>query len=227
MNAIELLRQPATLLLVLAAVLLLLGLVQLLAVRRCLDAGERLPAAARAVACLVGFALAVGLGASGFALRGYRLLDADTSVVEVDAHILSPQHWRLVFAWPDGSSRRAEVVGDDWRAQAVVLAGAPGSWLARLPAVYRLDRIDARSDGAAAPQPQTLVVPDAAGSFDLATLRVQFPSALGAVAAVHAAGGFVPLVDGGHYSLRLTRGGGLAAQPDDATAQRINSPLGR
>lgn len=226
MNAIELLRQPATLLLVAAAVLLLLGLVQWLAVRRCLDAGARLPAAARALASVALFTLAVVLGAGGFALRGYHVLDADTSVVEVDAHILSPQHWRLVFAWPDGSSRSADLVGDDWQVQAVLLTGTPGSWLARLPALYRLDRVDARTDDAAAPA-QTLVVPDVAGGFDLATLRLQFPAALGAVAVVHADGAFVPLVDGGHYSLRLARDGRLMAQPDDATARRISSPLGR
>lgn len=226
MNAIELLRQPATVLLVLAAVLLLLGLVQLLASRRCLDAGARWPAAGRALACFVLLVLAVLLGAGGFALRGYRMLDADTSVVEVDAHILSPQHWQLAFAWPDGSTRHADLVGDDWRVEAVLLAGAPGSWLARLPALYRLDRIDARADDTTTPA-QTLVVPDTAGGFDLAVLRAQFPAALADVAAMHAAGAFVPLVDGGHYSIRLARDGRLFAQPDDATARRINSPLGR
>jgi hypothetical protein len=228
MNAIELLRQPATMLLVLAVVLLLLGLIQLLALRRCLDTGVRLPAVGRALACCGLLVLAVLLGAGGFALRGYRLLDAETSVDEVDAHILSPQHWRLVFTWPDGSLRHAELVGDDWRVEAVLLAGAPGSWLAGLPALYRLDRVDARTnDAAARVPPQTLVVPDAAGGFDLATLRAQFPVALAAVSAVHATGDFVPLVDSGHYRIRLARDGHLLAQPDAATARRINSPLGR
>lgn len=226
MNAIELLRQPANVLLLVAAVLVLLGLVQLLAVRRCLEAGAKLPAAGRALACLIAFVLAVLLGAGGFALRGYRLLDADTSVVEVDAHILSPQHWRLVFAWPDGSTRSAELVGDDWRVAAVVLAGTPGSWLARLPALYRLGEVDARSEEAAVPA-QSLVVPDAAGGFDLAALRAEFPAALAAITVRPAAGAFVPLVDGGHYSLHLTRAGRLLAQPDDPTARRISSPLGR
>ena len=43
---------------------------------------------------------------------------------------------------------------------------------------------------------------------------------------VFGSGAFLPLVDGGHYSVDLMRTGALVARPDDATAQRIGQPLG-
>jgi hypothetical protein len=37
--------------------------------------------------CLVSFALALLLGGTGYALRGYRLLSEETPVVDIDARI--------------------------------------------------------------------------------------------------------------------------------------------
>ena len=62
--------------------------------------------------------------------------------------------------------------------------------------------------------------------FDLLDLHRQYPRALPMVDAVYGSGAFLPLVDGGHYSLNLSGAGALVARPDAATAQRISSPLG-
>lgn len=228
MNPIELLRLPATVLLVLAAILLLFCLLQLVLLRRCLDAHARLAACWRALLCLVCLVLAVLLGVGGWALRGYRLLGEETPVVEIDAHILSPQRWAVTLAWPDGSTRQLQLAGDDWRVEAVVLKWKLPALLAGLPPLYRLDRIDGRYDdpGQETSAPRTVIGLGSADGFDLLDLRRQYPRALPMVDAVYGSGAFLPLVDGGHYSVSLSRTGALVARPDAATQQRIGSPLG-
>ncbi|MBN8923918.1 MAG: hypothetical protein BGP10_08595 [Rhodanobacter sp. 68-29] len=229
MNLIELLRLPVTALLVLAAVLLLLSLLQLLTLRRRLDAGARLAACWHGLLCVACFALAVLLGAGGWALRGYRLLGEETPVVEIDARILSPQRWAVTLSWPDGDTRQLQLAGDDWRVEAVVLRWKLPALLAGLPPLYRLDRIDGRYDDPAreASAPRTVTGLGSADGFDLLDLHRQYPRALPMVDAVYGSGTFLPLVDGGHYSVSLTRDGALVARPDAATQQRISAPLGR
>jgi hypothetical protein len=225
MNPIELLRLPATVLLVLAAILLLICLMQLVLLRRRLDAGAKLSASWHGLLCLACLVLSVMLGVGGWALRGYRLLDEETPVVEVDAHILSPQRWAVTLSWPDGTTRQVQLAGDDWRVEAVVL-----KWklLVGLPPLYRLDRIDGRYDDAAQEEsaPRTVIALGSPDGFDLLDLHRQYPRALPMVDAVYGSGAFLPLVDGGHYSLNLSGAGALVARPDAATAQRISSPLG-
>lgn len=228
MNPIELLRLPATVLLVLAAILLLLCLLQLVMLRRRLDAGARLAACWHALLCVVCLALTVLLGTGGWALRGYRLLGEEAPVVDIDAHILSPQRWAVTLSWPDGSTRQLLLAGDDWRVEAVVLKWKLPAVLAGVPPLYRLDRIDGRYDDVQqeASAPRTVIGLGSADGFDLLDLRRQYPRALPMVDAVYGSGAFLPLVDGGHYSVSLSRTGALVARPDAATERRISSPLG-
>ena len=228
MNPIELLRLPATVLLVLAAVLLLCGLLQLVMLRRRLDAGAKLAAGWHALLCLACLAFSAIFGVGGWALRGYRMLGEEAPVAQIEAHILSPQRWLVVMSWPDGATRRVQLAGDDWRVEAVVLKWKLPAVLAGLPPLYRLDRIDGRYDDVAQEQsaPRTVVALGSADGFDLLDLHRRYPRALPMVDAVYGSGAFLPLVDGGHYSLSLSRTGALVARPDAATEKRISSPLG-
>jgi hypothetical protein len=223
-----LLRMPMTVLLVLAAVFLLLTLAQLVALRRHLHDGRRLAASGRALLCLLCFALTLLLAGTGAALRGYRLLGEETPVVDIDARILSPQRWALALSWPDGSTRQVQLSGDDWRVEAVVLKWKLPALLAGLPPLYRLDRLSGRYDDPAqeASAPRTVISLGQTGAFDVLDLKKQYPQWLPEVDTLYGSGAFLPLVDQGHYSISLMRTGALVARPDDATAQRIGSPLG-
>ncbi|OOG49850.1 hypothetical protein [Rhodanobacter sp. C01] len=223
-----LLRMPMTVLLVLAAVFMLITLVQLVVLRRHLHNGFRLAASWRALLCLACFALTVLLAGTGIALRGYRLLGDETPVVDIDARILSPQRWALTLSWPDGSTRQVQLVGDDWRVEAVVLKWKLPALLAGLPPLYRLDRLSGRYDDPAqeASAPRSVISLVDAHAFDLLTLGRQYPQWLPEVDTVYGSGAFLPLVDQGHYSISLMRTGALVARPDDATAQRIGSRFG-
>jgi hypothetical protein len=223
-----LVRMPMTVLLALAAIFLLITLAQLVAWRQRLHGGRPLAASWRALLCLVCFALTLLLAGTGYALRGYRLLGEETPVVDVDARILSPQHWMLTLSWPDGSTRQVPLYGDDWRLEAVVLKWKLPALLAGVPPLYRLDRLSGRYDDPAqeANSPRTVIGLGGGGAFDLLNLHRQYPQWLPEVDTVYGSGVFLPLVDQGHYSVSLMRTGALVARPDDATERRISQPLG-
>ncbi len=222
-----LLRTPMALLLVLAAVFALLTLAQLVMLRRHLQARRRAAASWRALLCVAAFALTLLLAGAGAALRGYHLLGTEAPVVEIDARILSPQRWALDLTWPDGSTREVELAGDAWRVEAVVLKWRLPALLAGVPPLYRLDRLSGRYDDPAQETgaPRTVVGFRPAGAFDLVALGKAHPGWLPELDTVYGSGAFLPLVDGGHYTVHLMRTGALVARPDAATQQRIASPL--
>jgi hypothetical protein len=215
-------------LLVLAAVLALVTLVQLVAVSQRLQRGRRLAASWRALLCLTCFALTLLLAGAGYALRGYRLLGEEAPVVEIDARILSPQRWDVTLNWPDGSTRQVQLAGDQWRIEAVVLKWKLPALLAGVPPLYRLDRLSGRYDDAAQEMnaPRTVIGFGENGGFDLLDLKKQYPRWLPEVDTVYGSGAFLPLVDQGHYTVSLMRTGALVARPDEATERRIGQPLG-
>jgi hypothetical protein len=223
-----LMRMPMTVLLMLAAIFLLATLVQLVKVRGHLHQGRHLAATWRGLLCLVFLALTLLLAGTGYSLKGYRLLSEEAPVVDIDAHILSPQRWSLILTWPDGRTRQVQLSGDDWRVEAVVLKWKLPALLAGVPPLYRLDRLSGRYDDAAqeAEAPRTVISFDQAGEFDLLTLRKQYPRWLPEVDTVYGSGVFLPLVDDGHYSVSLMRTGALVARPDEATERRMGQPFG-
>lgn len=223
-----LLRLPMTVLLILAGLLGLVTLVQLVRVRQRMHDGRRLAAAWRALLCLVFLMLTVLLAGTGYALRGYRLLNQEAPVVQIDARILSPQRWALTLTWPDGTTRDVQLAGDDWRVEAIVLKWKLPALLAGVPPVYRLDRLSGRYDDAEqeATAPRTVISFGQAGSFDLLNLKKQYPRWIPEIDTVYGSGAFLPLVDEGHYRVSLMRTGALVARADEATARRIGQTLG-
>lgn len=223
-----LLRMPMTVLLVLAGVFLLLTLAQLIPLRRHLHERRHFAASWRALLCLLCLALTLLLAGGGAALRGYRLLGEEAPVVDIDAHILSPQRWALTLTWPDGSTRTVQLAGDDWRIEAIVLKWKLPALLAGVPPLYRLDRLSGRYDDPTQEMsaPRTIISFGEAGSFDLLNLSRKYPQWLPEVDTVYGSGAFLPLVDQGHYSVSLMRTGALVARPDEATERRIRQPLG-
>lgn len=222
-----LLQLPSTLLWILAALALLFVLVQLLALRRRVRARRPFAAIVRVLLLLVGLALTLLLAGAGWSLRGYRLLGEEAPVAMLDAHILSPQRWALTLTWPDGQRREVDLAGDAWRVEALVLKWKLPALLAGLPPLYRLDRLSGRYDDPADEMsaPRTVIDFRQAGTCDLVTLARRHPDWLPMIDTVYGSGAYLPLVDGGHYTVSLMRTGALVARPDEDTAERIAHPL--
>ncbi|GLQ88469.1 hypothetical protein [Dyella flagellata] len=228
MNWNELLRLPTTLLVILAGVILLLALAQLLAARQHAHNRRHLAATAHSLLLVVFLLVAALLGGMAMSLRGYRFLSEEQPVVQIDAHILSPQRWALTLTWPDGANRKLMLAGDDFQVDAFVLKWKLPAMLAGLPPLYRLDRLSGRYDDASqeATAARTVIDFSQAGAGDLVDLKNQVPRWFPEVDTVFGSAAFLPLVDGGHYNVSLMRTGALVARPDEATAQRIGQPLG-
>jgi hypothetical protein len=228
MNWNELLRLPATLLAILAAIILVVALVQMLAARQHVHHRRHLAAVGHTLLMLVFLLLGIALGGLAISLRGYRFLSEEAPVVQIDSRILSPQQWALTLTWPDGATRQVMLSGDDFQVDAVVLKWKLPALLAGLPPLYRLDRISGRYDDAKQEMtaPRTVIDFKQAGEGDLLDLKKRIPTWLPEVDTVFGSGVFLPLVDGGHYSVDLMRTGALVARPDEATQQRIGQPLG-
>lgn len=227
MDWATLLQLPSTLLWILAALALLFALVQLAALGRRLRARRPFAAILRTLFLLVGLGLALLLAGAAWSLRGYRLLGEEAPVVTVDARILSPQRWALTLTWPDGQRRDVALAGDAWRIEALVLKWKLPAVLAGLPPLYRLDRLSGRYDDPADEMNGIRTVVDFrdAGDGDLVTLARAHPDWLPMVDTVYGSGAYLPLVDGGHYTVSLMRTGALVARPDEETADRIAHPL--
>jgi len=227
MDWATLLQLPSTLLWILAALALLFALVQLFALRRRLHARRPVAALLRTLFLLVGLGLALLLAGAGWSLRGYRLLGEEAPVATLDAHILSPQRWAITLTWPEGDRRQVDLAGDAWRVEALVLKWKLPAVLAGLPPLYRLDRLSGRYDDATDEMnaPRTVIDFRPPGGADLVTLAREHPDWLPMVDTVYGSGTYLPLVDGGHYTVSLMRTGALVARPDDETAERIAHPL--
>jgi hypothetical protein len=227
MDWATLLQLPSTLLWILAALALLFALVQLGALRRRLRARRPFAAILRTVFLLVGVGLALLLAGAGWSLRGYRLLGEEAPVVTLDARILSPQRWSLTLTWPDGQRRDVDLAGDAWRIEALVLKWKLPAVLAGLPPLYRLDRLSGRYDEVADEMsaPRTVIDFRPAGDWDPVALARAHPDWLPMVDTVYGSGAYLPLVDGGHYTVSLMRTGALVARPDEETAEKLAHPL--
>ncbi|WP_233840257.1 hypothetical protein [Dyella sp. 2HG41-7] len=228
MNWNELLRLPTTLLAIGAGIVVLIALTQLLSARHHVHHRRHLAAVVHTLLLLVFVALAALLGGAAMTLRGYRFLSEEEPVVQIDARILTPQRWALTVTWPDGTSRNAQLAGDDFQVDAYVLKWKLPAMLAGVAPLYRLDRISGRYDDASQEMnaPRTVIDFSQAGTGDLFDLKKQVPTWFPEVDTVFGSAAFLPLVDGGHYSVSLMRTGALVARPDDATAQRIGQRLG-
>lgn len=98
---------PMTVLLALAAVFLLLTIMQAFALRRHVRNRRRIAAGARGVIGLACLALALLLGGTGAVLRGYHLLGEETRVIDIDARKLAPQQWELGLTGPMAAPARS------------------------------------------------------------------------------------------------------------------------
>lgn len=214
MNPSSWIELPATILLIAAAVLLIVALVQGSACHRHLRDRRRLRAGWRFVLLLVFLALAALLAGTGYTLRGYRLMTGEVPVMDIRAERLGPERWQLQLAMPDGAHRSVELHGDAWRAEAVVLKWKLPGMLAGLPPVYRFDRLSGRyaDPEKAATTAPTVVTFEHAGNYDLFRLALSHHDWLPMVDTVYGSGAYMPLTDGARYRVSLMRTGALVAR---------------
>lgn len=172
------------------------------------------------------FLLLTLLGAfSASALLGYRRLTTETLLVTLEARQLGPQHYNVRIDYPDGDHRSVGVVGDQWQLDARVVKWEPRAVMLGAPVLYRLDRISGRYADAAkeSEAERSVVALDETNPFDLLDLKRRFPQWLPWIDADYGSAAYLPLVDGGEYTVSLAPAGGLVARPaNPLTEQKLH-----
>jgi hypothetical protein len=204
----------------------LIALSQGFAVRRHWRARRRLACAHRGAWFLVFVLLTVLFAGSGLALRGYGLLSAEAAVATVHARQLGPQWFGVRVDFPDGTHRSADLRGDEWQLDARVIKWAPRAVALGAKPLFRVDRLSGRYRDAAQAQATlpSVAALNADSAVDLWQLKQRFPRWLPWLDADYGSAAFLPLVDGGNYSVTISPLGGLVARPADAaTADKLKA----
>lgn len=209
-----------------AVVATLIALAQAFAVRRHWHARRRFASAHRGAWFLVFMLLAFLLAGSGLALRGYGLLSAEAPVAEIHARQLGPQWFGVRVDLPDGTHRSADLHGDEWQLDARVIKWAPRAVALGAQPLFRVDRLSGRYRDAAQAQATlpSVAALNVDSAIDLWQLKQRFPRWLPWIDADYGSAAFLPLVDGGSYTVTISPLGGLVTRPADAaTADKLNT----
>ena len=187
---------------------------------------HRLAAGHRLLWCIVFLLLAVLGTFTGSALLGYRRLAAEALVAQLDTRELGPQRYAVTVRLPDGTEHPIELAGDDWQLDARVIKWTAGAVVLGAPPLYQLDRISGRyrdiAQESAVPKHVVALAPTA--PFDLWHLKQRCPRCLPWIAADYGSAAYLPMVDGGHFTVTLAAAGGLVARPaDPATAEKLKN----
>jgi hypothetical protein len=209
-----------------AGICLLLAIGQGRHARRHWRVRKRFAAGHRALWSLV-FVLLALLGAfSGTALLGYRRLTGEALVATLDARAIGPRQFAVGIELPDGSRRDVELAGDDWQLDARVIKWKPSAVVLGAQPLYELDRINGRYHRIEDERslPKSVIALSTHAVPDLWSLKRRFPQQLGFVDADYGSAAYLPMVDGGRYTVTLAAAGGLVARAADAdTDQKIQA----
>jgi hypothetical protein len=209
---------------VLAGLCVLLALGQGVHARRHWRRHRRFAASHRTLWCVVFLLLGAFSTLTGIALLGYRRLAAEALVARIDTRALGAQRYTVAIQLPDGSERVIDLAGDDWQLDARVIKWTAGAVVLGAPPLYQLDRISGRyrdiTQESAAPKSVVALTPAAA--FDLWHLKQRCSRCLPWIAADYGSAAYLPMVDGGHFTVTLAATGGLVARPaDQDTAEKL------
>lgn len=204
-----------------AALCALAALAQVRAARRRWRERRRFAATHRALWSFALLLLALLGTFGGLALLGWHRLTSEATVAEIEARQLGPQRYAVAVTTPDGLRREVELAGDDWQLDARVIKWRPSAVVLGAPPLYQLDRIGSRWHDLSREReaPRSVVALTPATAFDLWQLKQRYPRWLPWVDADYGSAAYLPLVDGGRYTVTLAAAGGLVARPADAQTQ--------
>lgn len=209
-----------------AGIAALIALAQAFAVRRHWRARRRFACAHRSAWLLVFVLLTVLFGGLGLALRGYGLLTAEAPVATLQARQLGPQWFGVRLDFPDGTHRSVDLHGDEWQLDARVIKWSPRAVSLGAQPLFRVDRLSGRYREATQAQTSSPSLADLSSDsvVDLWQVKQRFPGWLPWIDADYGSAAFLPLVDGGNYSVTISPLGGLVARPADAaTAEKLKA----
>lgn len=184
----------------------------------------------RLVACggnlVAGVLLLAGGGLAALlssTLYTYARLTAEQPVAELSFRALGPQRYLAVIEYADGSPpAEFELAGDEWQADARVIVWRPPATLLGMEPMYRLERLSGRYASLAQERDSRRSVHPLGADYDWPDLwgaARRFPAWFPGVDTRYGSAAYLPMVDGGRYTLTMSRSG-LIARPANETARR-------
>lgn len=209
-----------------AAASALLALAHLRRARRHWRERRRFAATHRTLWSLLCAALALLAAFGATSLLGYRRLTAEAPVATIEATRIAPQRFAVTLTTADGARQRIELAGDDWQIDARVIKWRAAAVALGAPPLYQLDRIGGRYRDVAQEReaPRSVVALAPLPALDLWQLKRRYPRWLPWIDADYGSAAYLPLVDGGRYTVTLATAGGLVARPaDEATREKLST----
>lgn len=195
--------------------LVLLALVRLR--RRRLFAATR--AATGGCLCLALAALAFSIALN---LYTYHRLTWEQPVAQLHFEQLGPHRYRVYLNVSNAPARQYVLSGAQWQLDARVLKWQPWAALLGFNAVYRLDRLSGRHSRIQAERtlPDTAYDLSPSQGLDVWQAAHYLPDWLNPVDARFGSATYVPMVDGGRFSVTLSQSAGLIARAENAAARK-------
>jgi hypothetical protein len=178
---------------------------------------------------IFGALTAVGGGAAallGLDMSAYARLTVEQPVASIAVSQTGQQAYALELRLPDGSTTRYDMLGDEWRIEAIVVKWKPWTNVLGQHAMYKLDRLSGRYRST----DQEVSAPRSV--FDLSTSGTELDpyaekvgSFFYAVDAVYGSGVYLPMVDGARYDVFLTQDALIARPTNDIGSAAANTYL--
>ena len=214
---------------VLIVIAIIAGLIAIAHARACARharARRPLRATHRFAWMLVFLLLALLSGGGAITLRGYRLLTREVEVATISARQLTQQQFAVRADFPDGTHATGSLRGDEWQLDARVIKWKQSAVLLGAEPLYRIDRLSGRYRNPVQAQANAASLIDLSGDsiVDLWQLKQRFPNWLPWIDTEYGSAAYLPLLDGGRFTVNLSPLGGLVARPADAvTAAKLKA----
>lgn len=150
----------------------------------------------------------------------YQRLTLEQPIARLQFSAVGPQHFRVVIRENSGYNSEFDLLGDEWQLDARVLKWKSWGQLLGLQPRYRLERLQGRYLDVARERSQRRSVYELAPrtGFDI-WAWLQHESQWQWVDAVYGSAAYLPMVDGGTYTVNLGATG-LIARPDNDIARK-------
>ncbi|MEO8459789.1 MAG: hypothetical protein ABI451_04615 [Dokdonella sp.] len=205
---------------------LLTSLIHAAGARRHWRERHRMRATYRSLWSLLFLIVALVAGFGGATLLGYRRLTDEALIAHLTTRELAPQRYAVDIAFADGGQRHVELAGDQWQLDAHVIKWQPRAVVLGAPPLFRVERLSGRYRNSNDERERVRSVVDLAPTtpLDLWSLKRRFPTWLPWIDTDFGSAAYLPLVDGGQFSVSLSPTGGLVARASDsATAEKISA----
>ena len=200
-------------------------LLTILAIKR-LARGKLLTASAQSLSGIIILASAVLLFGIALNIHTYQRLTYEMEVAQLNFQELAPKQYKVSITVSENNTHQELILdGDEWQLDARILKWSPGAQLLGLNAQYRLERISGRYQDLDLEQTMQHTVHSLSQTtgLDIWSLARKYKNWLPWIDAYYGSAVYLPMIDGGSYSVAINQSGLIARPSNDTAEQSVRS----